>query len=100
MNLLLEILKNYRPVLNLAYILKVIERVVAKRTLSHMDLHHLHEILQSSYKKLHSCETALLKVKDDILKAIDGKRCVLLVLLDLSAAFDMVDHEKLLEVLS
>lgn len=100
LNLLLEELKNYRPVSNLSFLSKVIERVVAKRTLTHMDLHNLHELLQSSYKCFHSCETALIKVKDDILRAIDEQRCVLLVLLDLSAAFDTVDHKKLLNVLA
>jgi hypothetical protein len=99
-NLLLEILKNFRPVSNLAYISKVIERVVAKRLITHMDTNKLHEILQSSYKCFHSCETALIKVQNDLLQAIDGKKCVLLVLLDLSAAFDTVDHHKLLQVLS
>lgn len=99
-NLIVEILKNFRPVSNLAYISKVIERIVAKRVISHMDINHLHEILQSSYKRFHSCETALIRVQNDILEAIDGKKCVLLVLLDLSAAFDTVDHRKLLELLA
>ena len=98
-NLIPEVFKNFRPVSNLAYISKLIERVVAARLLSHMDLHNLHELMQSSYKSFHSCETALLKVKNDILQAIHGKKCVLLVLLDLSAAFDTVDHQKLLKIL-
>ena len=99
-NLIPEMLKNFRPVSNLAYVSKVIERVVAKRIISHMDTNLLHEILQSSYKQYHSCETALLKVHNDILQAIDHKKCVLLVLLDLSAAFDTVDHKKLLHTLA
>ena len=85
---------------NLAYLSKLIERVIAIRLRSHMDFHNLHELLQSSYKCFHSCETALLKVKSDILQAIDSNKCVLLILLDLSAAFDTVDHQKLLEILS
>jgi exonuclease III len=89
-------LKNYRPVSNLTYLSKVIERVVAKRLLDHMENHSLHEPLQSAYKKYNSTETALLKVQNDILCAIDGKKVVLLVLLDLSAAFDTVDHDILL----
>ena len=100
LNLSLENLKNFRPVSNLAYLSKLIERVVARRLISHMDMNKLHELLQSSYKKFHSCETALIKVQDDILKAIDNKKCVLLILLDLSAAFDTVDHHRLVQVLS
>ena len=100
MNLLLDILKHYRPVSNLSYLSKVIERVVAKRMISHMDLNHLHELLQSAYKALHSCETALIRVHNDVLRAIDRGQCVMLILLDLSAAFDTVDHERLLQVLS
>ena len=100
LNSLLEILKNFRPVSNLAYLSKLIEGVVTAHIISHMDFNHLHEALQSSYKKFHSCETALIKVHNDILQAIDGRKCVLLILLDLSAAFDTVDHQKLLKLLS
>ena len=91
-----EIFKNYRPISNLAFISKIIERIVAIRIRDHMDTNALNEILQSAYKGLHSTELALLKVQDDIMRAIDGKKCVLLVLLDLSAAFDTVDHKILL----
>ena len=99
-NLILEILKNFRPISNLSYLSKLIERIVAARITEHMVTNNLHELWQSSYKKFHSCETALIKVQNDILQAVDGKKCVLLVLLDLSAAFDTVDHEKLLETLA
>ena len=95
-----ESLKNFRPVSNLAFLSKVIEKVVAARLKEHMDTNQLHEIYQSAYKKFHSCETALLKVKDDILKAVDNKKCVLLVLLDLSAAFDTIDHDTLIRTLA
>ena len=53
----------------------------------------LNEELQSAYKASHSCEKALIRLQDDMLKAIDSHRGVLLLLLDLSAAFDTVDHE-------
>ena len=55
------------------------------------------EPLQSAYRPHHSTETALLKVKTDILKAMDNQEVACLVLLDLSAAFDTVDHKILLE---
>jgi hypothetical protein len=91
-----EVLKHFRPVSNLTYISKVIERVVAQRLTKYLFANNLQEHLQSSYKKFHSTETALLKVQNDILQAIDGKKCILLVLLDLSAAFDTIDHKTLL----
>ena len=57
----------------------------------------LNESLQTAYKKHHSCETVLLRVQNDILKSINNKQCVVLLLLDLSAAFDTVDHKILLQ---
>ena len=53
----------------------------------------MHETMQSAYKKHHSTETALLYIQNDILNSIDQNKVVLLVLLDLSAAFDTIDHE-------
>ena len=96
----LEVLKHFRPVSNLAFLSKIQERVAASRLTHHMVLNNLCEIFQSSYKKFHSTETALLKVQSDILSALDDKKCVLLVLLDLSAAFDTIDHNILLNRLN
>jgi hypothetical protein len=59
----------------------------------------LHEALQSAYKKFHSTETALLCVQDALLRALDNHQAAVLVLLDLSAAFDTVDHDILLTTL-
>ena len=64
-----------------------------------MSEHNLCEGMQSAYKAGHSTETALVRVKNDILTCMDKNQCVLLVLLDLSAAFDTVNHSKLLRVL-
>ena len=55
---------------------------------------------QSAYRKHNSTETTLLRFQNDILQAIDRTKCVLLLLLDLSAAFDTIDHEILLQRLS
>ena len=57
----------------------------------------LHLELQAAYKKHNSTESALLKVKNDILLNIDAQKVTLLVLLDLSAAFDTVRHDILLD---
>ena len=87
-----EILKNYRPVSNLPFISKVLERVVDKRLEQHLVVNNLHEELQSAYRKFHSTETALLKVQSDILQSLDKGNVTVLVMLDLSAAFDTIDH--------
>ena len=85
-------LKNYRPVSNLCFLSKLIEKIVAKQFVDHLVKHKLMDPLQSAYKKYHSTETALVKVQNDILIDIDNKNVSLLVLLDLSAAFDTIDH--------
>ena len=51
----------------------------------------MYEIFQSAYRQLHSTETALLRVQNDILQAVDSAGGAILVLLDLSAAFDYID---------
>ena len=72
---------------------------MACRLLEHMKENRLLDTLQSAYKKAHSTETALLRVQNDILTSIDQKRGAFLILLDLSAAFDTVDHDLLLSFL-
>ena len=91
-----ELFKNFRPVSNLTFLSKLIELVVALRLHDHMKINNLYEEFQSSYRKFHSTETALTSVHDDILRHIDEKQCVILLLLDLSAAFDTIDHNILL----
>ena len=86
------VFKNYRPVSNLSFISKVTERAVFLQIDNHMKKHDLYPSLQYAYRKNHSTETALLKVTNDILMEINSQHSVLLVLLDLSAAFDTVDH--------
>lgn len=84
--------KNFRPVSNLPFISKVIEKAVAVQLVDYINDNDLGESLQSAYKRHHSTESALLKVHNDILKAVDNRRTVVLLLLDLPAAFDTVDH--------
>jgi hypothetical protein len=83
----------------LAYLSKLIERVVASRFVAHLQTNNLYEYMQSAYRKYHSTETALLHVQNDILQAIDSHGAAILVLLDLSAAFDTIDHKILLSTL-
>ena len=93
----LELLeKNYRPVSNLSYISKLVECVVAAQLVSHIESQGMMEAHQSAYCPSHSTETALLKVKTDIIQALDNQEVACLILLDLSAAFDTIDHDILL----
>ena len=75
-----EILKNYRPVSNLSFLSKILEKVVAARLTKYLQSNKLGEILQSAYKKSHSTETALIRVQNDILLALDDRKVALLVL--------------------
>ena len=95
-----EVLKNYRPVSNLSFISKVLEKIVAKRLDDHMLDNNLYSSVQSAYRERHSTETALLKVQSDILTALDSGSGAVLLMLDLSAAFDTIDHDILLSRLN
>ena len=91
-----DILKNYRPVSNLTFISKVIEKVISGRLNEHLINNSLFDPLQSAYRDKHSTETALIKVQNDILSALDVGSSAILLMLDLSAAFDTIDHDILL----
>ena len=94
-----EILKNYRPVCNTLFLSKTTERVVLVQANNHMELIDAHIPNQSGYKSHYSCETLLLRVSNDIFMNFDNSNCTIAVLLDLSAAFDTVDHDQLLDIL-
>ena len=83
------LLLNYRPISNLMFTSKLCERVVAAQVTSHLSENRLLESFVSAYKISHSMESALLKVQNDILCSIDDGKSVVLLMLDLSAAFDI-----------
>ena len=89
--------KKFRPISNLKALSKIIEKNVALQLNNYLMTNNLHEDFQSAYKVHHSTETVMVKVQDDILRAIDGNEAVVLLMLDLSAAFDTVSYETLLD---
>ena len=95
-----ERLANYRPVHGILYLSKVIETVVSIQLTSHMDKNELHIPYQSGYKTKHSCETLLLSLVDNVLKTMDDMKCTIYLLLDLSSAFDTVEHDRELAILA
>ena len=95
-----EQLSNYRPISRLSLISKIIERVVKSRLNDHLFSHCLLNAHQSAYRRHHSTETSLLYTHDHLITAIGSQKLSRLCLLDLSAAFDTIDHDILLTRLS
>ena len=91
-----ENLKNYRPVSNTPILAKIIEKAALEQITSYLTLNNLQSNSQSAYKKGHSCETAMLKVVNDIQEEINKNNMIILLMLDLSAAFDTIDQDILL----
>ena len=89
-------LNNFRPISNLNFISKILEKVVASRIQSHLLSNSLSSSFQSAYRMFHSTETTLLGIYNDLILAMDRGEVTSLILLDLSAAFDTVDHSILL----
>ena len=81
-----HVLNNYRPISNLSYISKLVERVVAQRFTRHVSVHNLFPPQQSADRPFHSTEAAVLAVHNSLVRAVDEKHVPLLLLLDLSAA--------------
>ena len=87
--------KNFRPISNLQFLGKIIEKIVADQLINYLDDNHLQVVYpQSAYKP--SAETALIRNHNNILTSVGKHRSVILLLQDISAAFDTIHHDFLL----
>ena len=93
-------LASYRPISTLPFLSKVLEKVVLAQIKEHLQANGVLDPFQSAYRSGYSTETAMVRVQNDILQCLDQKENAILALLDLSAAFDTVDHAVLLDRLS
>ena len=91
---------NYRPISNLTFMSKIVERVVFCQLSAYLVANNLLPTFQSGFRRAHSTESAVLRVMSDIYSAIDKGQVALLSLLDVTAAFDTVDHGIMLKRLS
>ena len=91
---------NYRPISLLPFLSKITEKIAASRLLQHMDNINLKDTYQSGFKSHHSTETSLLYLTDQLLMTSDTGNVSILINLDLSSAFDTLDHETLLKDLN
>ena len=95
-----DVLQNYRPVSNLPFLSKVLERVAFSQLATYLLNNHLLDSRQSAYRPHHSVETLLVNLSSDILLNMDSGKITAVLLLDLSSAFDTVNHEILINMLS
>ena len=91
--------RNYHPVSNFKFVSKAMKKCVLKQFINHCNHNKLIPDYQSAYHSNYSCETAVIKLVDDILHNMESKKGTALMAIDLSAAFDTVDHDILFSVL-
>ena len=87
-----NILSNYRPISQLTIIAKLLEKVVYQQLINYIETNDLLDIYQSAYRPFHSTETAIINVLDNVMLMLDDNYPVQMLMLDLSAAFDTLDH--------
>lgn len=90
---------DFRPISLLTTLSKILEKIASKQISKYLNMYNLFDPYQSAYRENHSTTTALLKITEDILDAMDDSEITLLILLDFSKAFDTVNHRLLIEKL-
>ena len=91
--------KNYRPISNLPFISKLVEKCMLKQLIEHCENHDLLPDFQSAYQKHYSMETSLIRLTNNILWSMERQHITSLAILDLLAAFDTMDHDIFLHIL-
>ena len=84
----------------MSFISRLVKKAAINQLVQHADYHDLSPHYQSAYKENHSCETSLLRLTNDALWTMEQQEATIVVITDLSAAFDMVNHNILLTVLN
>ena len=92
-------MQNFRPLFNLSFGSKLLERCALEQFLNHLESNQLTFKHESAFKRKHCCETALLKIYNDILQDLGPNQYTIMLFLDFSSAFDLVNHKLLLKKL-
>ena len=99
-DLIAELLKNFSSVSKLPFMSKNMRKVAGKQLIHHKEINNMLENMQSGYRSFYATDTIPLQIHHDLIMALCKKQCVFIIMLDLSAAFDMVNHQTLLNRLS
>src|SRR6218665_1262349 len=91
---------NYRPIANVTFLSKILERIVAIQLISYFDVNEMFPSCQSGFRRNHSTENLLLRLLSDFYSTMARGHVTLLAIFDVSSAFDSVDHSILLQRLT
>ena len=93
------LMKNYRPVSNLSFLSKLVKSCMLKQLINHCNTNCLIPDFQSAYSENYSTETSLIRMCNDTSWSMEKQQITMMVTLDLSAAFDTVDHNTLINIM-